>query len=70
MSFKKILKTSMNVSLKYEAAQLFLKLIIRRNTTSAADQHIWMILNIEDWNNGENSAVPSQEEIAFKNILK
>ncbi len=51
---------------KYEAAQLFSTLMILRNVSWAANQHISMISegsrDTEDWNNdAENSALPSQE---------
>ncbi len=57
-----------------KAVQLFSTLIIR-NVSWAPTQHIRMIsepsFDTEDWSNdAENSALPSQEEITFQNILK
>ncbi len=51
---------------KYEAAKLFSILIIIRNVSWAANQHIMMIsegsCDTEDWSiDAENSALPSQE---------
>ncbi len=56
---------------KYEAAHLFSTLIIIRNVSWAANQHIRMIsegsCDTEDWrNDAENSAAHHRNELHFK----
>ncbi len=71
---QKILKQ--NVSLfPHEAAQLFSTLIIIRNVSWAANQHIRMIsegsCDTEDWSNdAENSAAHHRNTFQFYNIFK
>ncbi len=51
---------------KYEAAQLFSTLIIIRNASWAANQHIRMISDTEDWSNdAENSALHHRNKLYF-----
>ncbi len=67
---QKILKNVSWFPQKYEATQLFSALIIIRNVSWAANQHIRMIseesCDTEDWSNdAENPALPSQEQMTF-----
>ncbi len=55
---------------KYEAAQLFSTLIIMRNASRAANQHIRMIsegsCDTEDWSNdAENAALHHRNKLHF-----
>ncbi len=56
---------------KYEAAQLFLTLIMTMNASCEANQHIKMIseesCDTEDWSNdAENSALHDRNKLLFK----
>ncbi len=57
---------------KYEAAQLFSTLIIIRNVSWAANQHIRMISedhDTEDWSNDAENSDCNTGKITFYNIL-